>query len=124
VLHGERDRFELGMHSELAEDVAHVRLDGLRADEQLGGEGVVPHALGEVREEPAFAIGDVGRHADNTDYFTQSYSTDINYYITKSLILSTDFDYIRYTGQSTGFNRNVPLWNANIAKQLFKKKNG
>jgi hypothetical protein len=61
---------------------------------------------------------------NNTDYFTQSYSTDISYYITKSLIISTDFDYIRYTGQSTGFNRNVPLWNANIAKQLFKKKNG
>ncbi len=61
---------------------------------------------------------------NNTDYFTQSYSTDINYYITKTFILSTDFDYIRYTGQSTGFNRNIPLWNANIAKQLFKKKNG
>ncbi len=61
---------------------------------------------------------------NNTDYFTQSYSTDINYYITKSLIISTDFDYLRYTGQSTGFNRNVPLWNANLAKQFFKKKNG
>jgi Outer membrane protein beta-barrel family/Carboxypeptidase regulatory-like domain len=61
---------------------------------------------------------------NNTDYFTQSYSTDINYYITKTLIISTDFDYIRYTGQSTGFNRSIPLWNANIAKQFFKKKNG
>jgi len=61
---------------------------------------------------------------NNTDYFTQSYSTDINYYITKTLILSTDFDYVRYTGQSAGFNRSIPLWNANIAKQLFKKKNG
>jgi hypothetical protein len=61
---------------------------------------------------------------NNTDYYTQSYSTDISYYITKSLIISTDFDYIRYTGQSTGFNQNVPLWNANIAKQFFKKKNG
>lgn len=61
---------------------------------------------------------------NNTDYFTQSYSTDINYYITKTLVLSTDFDYIRYSGQSTGFNRSIPLWNANIAKQFFKKKNG
>ena len=61
---------------------------------------------------------------NNTDYFTQSYSTDMNYYITKSFIISTDFDYIRYTGQSTGFNRSIPLWNANIAKQFFKKKNG
>lgn len=61
---------------------------------------------------------------NNTDYYTQSYSTDISYYLTKSLIISTDFDYIRYTGQSAGFNRSVPLWNANLAKQLFKKKNG
>lgn len=61
---------------------------------------------------------------NNTDYYTQSYSTDINYYITKSLVISTDFDYMRYTGQSAGYNRNVPLWNANIAKQFFKKKNG
>ena len=66
----------------------------------------------------------ISQGRNNTDYFTQSYSTDINYYITKSLIISTDFDYIRYTGQSAGFNRNIPLWNANIAKQLFKKKNG
>lgn len=61
---------------------------------------------------------------NNTDYFTQSYSTDLNYFITKTFILSTDFDYLRYTGQSEGFNRNIPLWNANIAKQFFKKKNG
>jgi Outer membrane protein beta-barrel family len=61
---------------------------------------------------------------NNTDYFIQSYSTDMNYYITKSFIISTDFDYIRSTGQSNGFNSTVPLWNANIAKQFFKKKNG
>ena len=61
---------------------------------------------------------------NNNAYYTQSYSTDINYYITKSLIISTDFDYIRYSGQSAGYNSSVPLWNANIAKQLFKKKNG
>lgn len=61
---------------------------------------------------------------NNNNYLTQSYSTDINYFITKSFILSTDFDYLRYTGQSEGFNRNIPLWNANIAKQFFKKKNG
>jgi hypothetical protein len=61
---------------------------------------------------------------NNTNYFTQSYATDINYYITKSLIISTDFDYLLYTGQSAGFNRSIPLWNANLAKQFFKKKNG
>ncbi|GAB2811485.1 outer membrane beta-barrel protein [Ferruginibacter profundus] len=66
----------------------------------------------------------IAQGKNNTDYYTQTYSTDMNYYITKTLIISTDFDYIRYTGQSAGYNRNIPLWNANLAKQLFKKKNG
>ncbi len=66
----------------------------------------------------------IAQGKNNTNYFTQSYSTDINYYLTKSLILSTDFDYIIYTGQSAGFNTSLPLWNANLAKQFFKKKNG
>ena len=61
---------------------------------------------------------------NNTNYYTQSYSTDMTYYITKSFIISTDFDYLLYTGQSAGFNRSIPLWNANLAKQFFKKKNG
>jgi hypothetical protein len=66
----------------------------------------------------------IAQGKNNTNYFTQSYSTDINYYLTQSLIISTDFDYIIYTGQSAGFNRSLPLWNANLAKQFFKKKNG
>jgi hypothetical protein len=57
---------------------------------------------------------------NNTNYFTQSYATDINYYITKSLIISTDFDYLLYTGQSAGFNRSIPLWNANLASLNFR----
>ncbi|MEP6673530.1 MAG: outer membrane beta-barrel protein [Ferruginibacter sp.] len=61
---------------------------------------------------------------NNTNYYTQSYSTDMTYYITKSFIISTDFDYLLYTGQSAGFNQSIPLWNANLAKQFFKKKNG
>jgi hypothetical protein len=65
-----------------------------------------------------------GNKNNNTDYFTQSYSTDINYFISKTFILSTDFDYVRYTLQSDGKNRNIPSWNANLAKQFFKKKNG
>lgn len=61
---------------------------------------------------------------NNITNFTQSYSTDITQYITKSLIISTDFDYQLYSGQSAGYNRNLPLWNASLSKQLFKKKNG
>jgi hypothetical protein len=57
-------------------------------------------------------------------YLTQTYSTDITYYIFKTLFITTDFDYILNTGRAAGFNQAIPLWNAFIAQQLFKKKNG
>ncbi len=57
-------------------------------------------------------------------YYTQTYSADISYIAFKSLVLATDFDYIVNTGLGEGFNQNIPLWNASIAKQVFKKKNG
>lgn len=63
------------------------------------------------------------QNADN-EYFTQTYSTEFNYFITKSLIISTDFDYLVNTGRAAGFNQNIPLWNGSLAHQLFKKKNG
>jgi len=40
------------------------------------------------------------------------------------VVLSTDFDYSINTGRSDGFNTAIPLWNASLAKQIFKKKNG
>jgi len=46
------------------------------------------------------------------------------YQILKNLILSTDFDYLVNSGRAAGFNQAIPLWNAGIAQQLFKKKNG
>jgi len=57
-------------------------------------------------------------------YFTQTYTTDVSYFITKTLILATDFDYIINSGLAEGYNQAVPLWNASLAQQLFKKKNG
>jgi len=61
---------------------------------------------------------------DNTRYFSQSYSADITYYLPWNIYLSTDFDYLINTGRSVGYNQNIPLWNASISKQMFKKKNG
>lgn len=63
------------------------------------------------------------QNSDN-EYFVQTYSTEVSYFITKSLIISTDFDYLINTGRAEGFNQNVPLWNGSMAYQLFKKKNG
>jgi hypothetical protein len=60
----------------------------------------------------------------NSKYFAQNYSTDINYYILKSLIFSSDFNYSINSGLADGYNVSIPLWNGAIAWQLFAKKNG
>ncbi|WEK36953.1 MAG: outer membrane beta-barrel family protein [Candidatus Pseudobacter hemicellulosilyticus] len=57
-------------------------------------------------------------------YYSQNYSADISYTFLKNLILSTDFDYYINTGRTDGFNQSIPLLNAGLAYQLFKKKNG
>lgn len=57
-------------------------------------------------------------------YLSQTYSADISYTTKKNTIISTDFDYYVNTGRANGFNQALPLWNAYIAQQVFKKKNG
>jgi len=60
----------------------------------------------------------------NENYFTQTYSIDFSYFLPKNFILSTDFDYLVNTGRAEGYNQSIPLWNAGLSKQIFKKKNG
>jgi hypothetical protein len=60
----------------------------------------------------------------NENYFTQTYSGDFSYTFKGNFIISTDFDYLVNTGRAEGFNQNIPLWNASMSKQVFKKKNG
>ena len=60
----------------------------------------------------------------NENYFTHTYSADFSYTFPKNFILSSDFDYYFNTGRADGYNLNIPLWNASIRKQVFKKKNG
>ncbi len=62
--------------------------------------------------------------AMNENYLSQTYSADISYTSKKGIILSTDIDYYINSGRSDGYNQSVPLWNASMSKQLFKKKNG
>ncbi len=59
----------------------------------------------------------------NENYFTQTYSGDISYTFPANFILSTNFDYYINSGRANGFNQSIPLWNASLSKQLFKKKN-
>lgn len=60
----------------------------------------------------------------NEDYFTQTYSGDASYNFPKNFILSTNFNYLVNTGRAEGFNQSIPLWNASLSRQVFKKKNG
>ena len=77
----------------------------------------------------SFAYNDVsysskGQGFNDQRYYTQTYSSDISYMFLKVMVLSTDFDYYINTGRADGFNQNVPLLNASLAMQVFKKKNG
>ncbi|MEN9548615.1 MAG: hypothetical protein RIR12_1206 [Bacteroidota bacterium] len=68
------------------------------------------------------------RYTVNTDlnesYYTQTYAADFSYTFKNSFIISTDFDYYINTGRAEGFNQSIPLLNASVSKQIFKKKNG
>ena len=60
----------------------------------------------------------------NENYLSQTYSADVAYTFKKGLILATDIDYYVNSGRAAGYNQSIPLWNASISQQLFKKKNG
>jgi hypothetical protein len=60
----------------------------------------------------------------NANYFSQLLNTGITYYTKSGWILETNFDYTAYSGRSQGYNTGVPLLNASLAKQFFKKKQG
>src|SRR6218665_1367298 len=60
----------------------------------------------------------------NEDYLTQTYALDASYNLPFSFILATDFNYLINTGRADGYNQSIPLWNASLRKQVFKKKNG
>ena len=61
---------------------------------------------------------------NNNAYFTHIYSADITYTLPKDFIISTDVDYTFNTGLARGFNQNYAIWNAGLAKQIFKNKRG
>jgi hypothetical protein len=60
----------------------------------------------------------------NQDYWNQNYTLEANLYLPKGFSLATDIDYTTRTGLSEGYNADVWLWNAGVAKQLFKNKKG
>ena len=60
----------------------------------------------------------------NMHYWTQEYSLDFNMYLPKGFSIATDVDYIIRTGLPEGYNTSPLIWNAGIAKQVFKNKKG
>ena len=58
----------------------------------------------------------------NTIYWNQEYSLDANIYLQKGFSIASEFTFSCNTGYAYGFNTNVALWNAGIAKQLFRNK--
>ena len=60
----------------------------------------------------------------NSEYYIQTYSPEFSYTFFKYLIASTDLDYTINSGLSSGFNQSVAYWNASLALQVFKKRDG
>jgi len=60
----------------------------------------------------------------NSQYYTQTYSPEFSYTFFKYLIAATDLDYTINSGLSAGYNQHVAYWNASLALQIFKKRDG
>lgn len=60
----------------------------------------------------------------NNNYFAQTYTADISYIFFKDWVLYTDYNQYIVSGRSPGYNQTIPLWNASIAREIFKKRNG
>lgn len=60
----------------------------------------------------------------NNKYFRHNYGAELTNYLPWGIVLSNQFNYIINTGRSEGYNANIPLWNASIAKGVLKNRRG
>ncbi len=60
----------------------------------------------------------------NDQYFSQNYAADISYIFIRDWVLYTDYTQYIISGRSAGYNQTIPLWNASLAREIFKKRNG
>lgn len=60
----------------------------------------------------------------NVQYWSQHYTFEVNVYLPKGFGLSSDVDYTTRSGLSQGYNLHACLWNAGIAKLVFKNNKG
>jgi hypothetical protein len=60
----------------------------------------------------------------NNQYFNQNLKIRFNLIIGNGFVFNTDATYYSYSGLSTSFNQKYTLWNAAIAKKMFKNQSG
>jgi hypothetical protein len=60
----------------------------------------------------------------DNNYLSQEYTGSVDWELPKSFFFSTEFTYTINSQRSSGFNTNVPMWNASISKQFLKYKRG
>ncbi len=60
----------------------------------------------------------------NLQYWSQHYTFDINLYLPGGFSFASDIDYTTRSGLAQGYNLSAVLWNAGLAKQVFKNKKG
>jgi Outer membrane protein beta-barrel family/Carboxypeptidase regulatory-like domain len=60
----------------------------------------------------------------NDNYWRNTYELESNINLPWDISVNNELEYTTNTGRSTGFNRNVALWNASVTKSVFKFKRG
>jgi len=60
----------------------------------------------------------------NQHYWTETYTFDANWYLTKVLSFASDLNYIHRSGLPSGYNTSPLVWNAGVAAQVFRNKKG
>ena len=69
-------------------------------------------------------VKSLNKQFEDQSYITQVYSADFSYMFSNGFTLSTDIDYTINPDQGENIDRDFAMWNASIAKQLFKNKRG
>ncbi len=60
----------------------------------------------------------------NNNYLSQEYNSFVDWQLPKNFFFGTDFTYTINSQRASGFNTNVPMWNASISKQFLKYNRG
>ena len=60
----------------------------------------------------------------NQHYWTSTYTVDFSWYLPGKLSIASDLDYIHRSGLPAGYTNSPLVWNAGLAKKVFKNQKG